>query len=78
MIRKCKFHKNCKYYHKLSKVCNKTGGMYYSPTRPAGCYKDRFEIQNILDGLKILRRNPAVHSGSIKIMEERLKQLQDD
>jgi hypothetical protein len=74
----CKFSKTCKYYRFDSNTCNKSKGMYYAPNRPANCYKRNLEIVNIQDALKVLNKNKVKHSGSIRVMEERLKQLQDD
>lgn len=36
--RKCKYVKICKLYAKDSVTCNETGGDYYGPGDPAGCY----------------------------------------
>ena len=44
---KCKYRKKCKYYDKESPTCNLNGGMYYGETRPAGCYRDMEEKNEI-------------------------------
>lgn len=36
---KCKYWKKCKLYDEVSNVCSKTNGMYYSNSRPGGCYR---------------------------------------
>lgn len=74
---KCKFMKTCKYYQQNSNTCNKTGGFYMAYNKPAGCYRTNEEIESLKDGLRILNESPVTHSGSIKIMEQRLKMLTD-
>lgn len=74
---KCKFYKNCKYYRKDSVTCNKTGGQYYSYSRYAGCYRDQEEIFTINQYIKLLEKD-SVHQATIKILNERLRELTDE
>jgi hypothetical protein len=36
---KCKFYSKCKMKDPRAATCSATGGHYYEPLRPAGCYE---------------------------------------
>jgi len=77
VLKKCRFNKECKIYRETNYRCRNEGKGRAFQKHPQ-CFKDMQEIENIKNGLVILSKNPIVHSGSIKIMEERLKQLTDE
>jgi len=78
----CKFVGNCKYFDCQSNTCNLTKGFYYSPKRPAGCYRDREEIEQLNKDIKLLIiseiKDGIDHGSIIKIMEKRIQELNND